>query len=132
MCMVQEWVLRVRPSLISLTFDQFAIPFPKIQLIAEYAGAPYQEVATKAWAHLDRLADLYATPARKTELTTILTDRHRMSRGRLFFSVRLERLADNANVVDRVRERAKPALVILVADGQGDALLGARPTGGAP
>ena len=34
--------------------------------IAEYAGAPYQEVATKAWAHLDRLAELYATPARKT------------------------------------------------------------------
>jgi len=41
-----------------------------------------------------------------------------MSRGRLFFSVRLERLADNAYVVDRVRERAKPALVILVADEQ--------------
>jgi len=49
-----------------------------------------------------------------------------MSRGRLFFSVRLERLADNAYVVDRVRERAKPALVILVADEQGDALLGAH------
>ena len=29
-----------------------------------------------------------------------------MSRGRLFFSVRLERLADNAYVVDRVHERA--------------------------
>ena len=37
--------------------------------IAEYAGAPYQEVAAKARAHLDRLADLYATPARESELT---------------------------------------------------------------
>jgi hypothetical protein len=56
-----------------------------------------------------------------------------MSRGRLFFSVRLERLADNANVVDRVRERANPALVILVADEQGRrASRRARPTGGAP
>ena len=36
--------------------------------IAEYAGAPYQEVAAKARAHLDRLADLYATPAREAEL----------------------------------------------------------------
>jgi hypothetical protein len=54
------------------------------------------------------------------------TDRHRMSRGHLFFSVRFERLADNANVVDRVREPAKPALVILIADEQGDALLGAH------
>jgi thiaminase/transcriptional activator TenA len=46
--------------------------------IAEYAGAPYQEVATKAWAHLDRLADLYATPARKTELTTIFREATRL------------------------------------------------------
>jgi thiaminase (transcriptional activator TenA) len=46
--------------------------------IAEYAGAPYQEVATKAWAHLDRLADLYATPARKTELTAIFREATRL------------------------------------------------------
>src|SRR5215212_2719546 len=32
--------------------------------IDEYAGAPYQEVAAKARAHLDKLANLYATPAR--------------------------------------------------------------------
>jgi thiaminase/transcriptional activator TenA len=39
--------------------------------IDEYAGAPYQEVAAKARAHLDALADLYATPAREAELTAI-------------------------------------------------------------
>lgn len=39
--------------------------------IAEYAGAPYQEVAAKAKAHLDRLAARYATPAREAELTAI-------------------------------------------------------------
>jgi len=36
--------------------------------IAEYAGPPYQEVAEKARAHLDHLANRYATPARETEL----------------------------------------------------------------
>src|SRR3954447_1698000 len=36
--------------------------------IAEYAGAPYQEVAAKARAHMEHLADVYATPARETEL----------------------------------------------------------------
>ena len=34
----------------------------------EYAGAAYQEVATKARGHLDRLADLYVTAAREAEL----------------------------------------------------------------
>src|SRR4029078_8615772 len=35
--------------------------------IAEYAGVPYQEVAAKAQAHLEALADRYATPAREAE-----------------------------------------------------------------
>jgi thiaminase/transcriptional activator TenA len=46
--------------------------------IAEYAGASYQEVATKARAHLDRLADRYATPAREAELTAIFWDATRL------------------------------------------------------
>src|SRR5438046_2838300 len=46
--------------------------------IAEYAGATYQEVAAKARAHLDRLADLYATPAREAELTTIFREATRL------------------------------------------------------
>ena len=32
--------------------------------IAEYAGVPYQEVAVKARAQMEHLANLYATPAR--------------------------------------------------------------------
>ena len=36
--------------------------------IDEYSGAPYQEVARRAREHLDRLAELYVTPARKDEL----------------------------------------------------------------
>jgi anaerobic selenocysteine-containing dehydrogenase len=46
--------------------------------IAEYAGAPYQEVAAKARAHLDRLADLYATLARESELTVIFREATRL------------------------------------------------------
>ena len=46
--------------------------------IAEYAGAPYQEVAAKARAHLDRLATLYATPAREAELAAIFTEATRL------------------------------------------------------
>ena len=46
--------------------------------IAEYAGAPYQEVATKAQAHLERLADSYATPAREAELVTIFKEATRL------------------------------------------------------
>jgi thiaminase (transcriptional activator TenA) len=42
--------------------------------IAEYAGAPYQEVAAKARAHLEGLADLYATPARAAQLIAIFKD----------------------------------------------------------
>lgn len=46
--------------------------------IAEYAGAPYQEVAAKARGHLDRLAVLYATPAREAELTTVFREATRL------------------------------------------------------
>jgi thiaminase (transcriptional activator TenA) len=46
--------------------------------IAEYAGAPYQEVAAKARAHLDRLADLYATSAREAELVAIFKEATRL------------------------------------------------------
>jgi thiaminase/transcriptional activator TenA len=46
--------------------------------IDEYAGAPYQEVAAKARAHLDRLADRYATPAREAELVAIFKEATRL------------------------------------------------------
>jgi thiaminase/transcriptional activator TenA len=46
--------------------------------IAEYAGAPYQQVAAKAKSHLDRLADLYVTPARETELVGIFKEATRL------------------------------------------------------
>ena len=46
--------------------------------VAEYAGAPYQEVAAKARAHLNRLAERYATPAREAELITIFREATRL------------------------------------------------------
>ena len=46
--------------------------------IVEYAGAPYQEVAANARAHLDGLAALYATPAREAELTAIFKEATRL------------------------------------------------------
>ena len=46
--------------------------------IDEYAGAPYQEVAAKARAHLDRLANLYVTPAREAELVAIFKEATRL------------------------------------------------------
>ena len=46
--------------------------------IEEYAGAAYQEVAAKARAHLDRLANLYVTPAREAELVTIFKEATRL------------------------------------------------------
>jgi len=46
--------------------------------IAEYAGAPYQEVAAKARAHLDHLAGRYATPAREAELIAIFREATRL------------------------------------------------------
>jgi hypothetical protein len=47
-------------------------------LFAEYAGAPYQEVAAKAQAHLEGLADLYVTPAREAELVVIFKEATRL------------------------------------------------------
>jgi len=46
--------------------------------IAEYAGAPYQEVAASARAHLEALADRYATPAREAELVAIFKEATRL------------------------------------------------------
>jgi thiaminase/transcriptional activator TenA len=46
--------------------------------IAEYAGAPYQEVAAAARAHLERLADRYNTPAREAELVAIFKEATRL------------------------------------------------------
>ena len=46
--------------------------------IAEYADAPYQEVAAKARAHLERLAVSYVTPAREAELITIFKEATRL------------------------------------------------------
>jgi thiaminase/transcriptional activator TenA len=46
--------------------------------IAEYAGAPYQEVAAKARAQLEGLADRYATPAREVELIDIFKEATRL------------------------------------------------------
>jgi thiaminase/transcriptional activator TenA len=49
--------------------------------IAEYAGAPYQEVAAKARSHLERLADSYTTPTREAELIAIFKDATRLEIG---------------------------------------------------
>jgi thiaminase/transcriptional activator TenA len=46
--------------------------------IAEYAGAPYQEVAASARAHMESLADHYATPAREAELIAIFKEATRL------------------------------------------------------
>ena len=46
--------------------------------IAEYAGAPYQEVAAKAQGHLDDLANRYVTPAREAELIAIFREATRL------------------------------------------------------
>ena len=46
--------------------------------IAEYAGAPYQEVAANAQAHLDGLAKRYVTPAREAELIAIFREATRL------------------------------------------------------
>src|SRR5438132_11477118 len=46
--------------------------------IAEYAGVPYQEVASTPRAHLESLADLYATPVREAELIVIFKQATRL------------------------------------------------------
>ena len=48
--------------------------------IAEYAGAPFQEVARAARAHLDRLADAYLTPRREGDLITASSGKPRVSK----------------------------------------------------
>ena len=58
--------------------DACAATNPYRVWIEEYAGAPYQEVAAKARAHLDRLADLYATPGRAAELIAIFKEATRL------------------------------------------------------
>jgi thiaminase/transcriptional activator TenA len=46
--------------------------------IADYAGESYQEVAANARAHLERLAERYATPVREAELITIFKEATRL------------------------------------------------------
>ena len=46
--------------------------------IAEYAGEAYQQVAANAQAHLDRLGERYATPAREAELAAIFREATRL------------------------------------------------------
>jgi thiaminase (transcriptional activator TenA) len=46
--------------------------------IDEYASVPYQEVAAKARAQLEHLADLYATPAREAGLIAIFKEAIRL------------------------------------------------------
>ena len=58
--------------------DARAATNPYRDWIDEYSGSPYQEVAAKARAHLDRLADLYATPAREAELIAIFKEATRL------------------------------------------------------
>lgn len=58
--------------------DAYASTNPYRVWIAEYAGAPYQEVAASARAHLVNLADLYATPAREVELIAIFKEATRL------------------------------------------------------
>jgi len=58
--------------------DAHAATNPYRVWIAEYAGAPYQEVAAKARTHLDDLANLYATPVREADLVVIFKEATRL------------------------------------------------------
>jgi thiaminase (transcriptional activator TenA) len=58
--------------------DAPAASNPYRDWIAEYAGAPYQEVAAKARAQLDDLAVRYVTPAREAELIAIFKEATRL------------------------------------------------------
>jgi thiaminase/transcriptional activator TenA len=51
--------------------NALAVANPYRDWIAEYAGAPYRDVAAKARAHLEGLADLYSTPAREADLVVM-------------------------------------------------------------
>jgi thiaminase/transcriptional activator TenA len=61
--------------------NAYAATNPYRAWIAEYAGTPYQDVAAKARAHLEELADRYATPAREVELTAIFREATRLETG---------------------------------------------------
>lgn len=61
--------------------NAYAATNPYRAWIAEYAGTPYQDVAAKARAHLEDLADRYATPAREVELTAIFREATRLETG---------------------------------------------------
>jgi thiaminase/transcriptional activator TenA len=61
--------------------NAYAATNPYRAWIAEYAGPPYQDVAAKARAHLEDLADRYATPAREVELTAIFREATRLETG---------------------------------------------------
>jgi thiaminase/transcriptional activator TenA len=58
--------------------DAVAATNPYRVWIAEYAGAPYQEVAAKARAQLNALADRYVTAAREAELVSIFREATRL------------------------------------------------------
>lgn len=58
--------------------NAFAESNPYRVWIAEYAGAAYQEVAAGARAHMENLADRYATPAREAELVAIFKEATRL------------------------------------------------------
>lgn len=58
--------------------DACAATNPYSTWVNEYAGSSYQAVASKARAHLDRLADLYATPARQAELIATFKEATRL------------------------------------------------------
>jgi thiaminase/transcriptional activator TenA len=58
--------------------DALAATNPYRDWITEYAGDAYQQVAAKARAQLERLADLYATPAREVELIAIFKEATRL------------------------------------------------------
>ena len=58
--------------------NAYAATNPYRVWIAEYAGTPYQEVAAKALAHLERFAELYVTPVREAELITIFREATRL------------------------------------------------------
>lgn len=65
-------------SRLALHPDAQAATNPYRVWISEYAGAAYQEVAAKARAQLDHLADRYATPAREAELIVIFREATRL------------------------------------------------------
>src|SRR4051794_9358486 len=58
--------------------DALAATNPYRDWIAEYSGAPYQQIAAQAQAHLEALAARYATPAREAELIATFREATRL------------------------------------------------------